>query len=131
MHVMSILLILLSLFTSGCGRHKAPAQVLSLPVINTNDIPVSIPTVELVSYMLEINDVECDLCAHAVETAIGSLEGVTEVMYRDKQGDYDGGQLYITAQVSVDISIDRINKLLEGQGFSVRKFTCLSKTNNR
>ena len=124
MHRTFFLVIILGLLPN-C-RHKGMQQTQPSCPVKVDGSKNSPPSVALAYYLLEVEDIECELCAQAVEQVTSSIAGVIEVSCsQSKRNDYSQCQFYVIAEAEVCFEEEKVNTMLLHEGFTLKKITRL------
>ncbi len=107
-------------------RHKRMHQTEPFCSVKVDDSKSSPPEAALAYYLIEVEDIECELCAQAVEQIMGSIAGVIEVSCgQSKRNDYSQCQFYVIAEAEVCLEEEKVNTMLLHEGFTLKKITRL------
>jgi copper chaperone CopZ len=123
MYAQAIIILLTICLLTSCSFRKQPPLSSIIPTV-TSSANTTRAEVAMHTYVIEIGDVECDVCAHSVETIIGAIPGVVQVNYEAKNGNYEKGLLKIVASENANLTEKNLTELLSDNCFlfrSIRK----------
>ena len=116
--VLSVLSLLLLLFLPTCKRKVKEAQLpeAEAPISTSVDIPEPSGKHMVV---LQVEGVECQLCAKLVTDKLEAMDGISNVRYVLHNGDYEQGYVQFDWQKEASLPIKELLTKIESQGFNL------------
>ncbi len=118
---LSTLSFLVLLFLSSCKKRAKEVNPAELESSTTSiDIPVPI---EKETVVMQVEGVECPLCAQLVVDKVQAIDGVTSAGYFVQNDDFEKGYLRFKWQKEASIPVKELMTTIEAQGFTILQLT--------